>query len=391
MTTASPASIRPWTRDRRLWLAGGVAALVGTVVLARDGGQPPAVAEPPRNTPWLEGGRIHYPSTFATREGLELIEARQAMLTPSVHLTGAVTYDPRRVAAVGARISGRLAVLHKVEGESVAAGELVAELESAELGRAQAEVLKARAREQVARADEVRERRLAAAGISAERDAEHAEANAAALTAERVAAVKAVEALGGAGDGALGVLRLRSPLAGRVVEVKARRGETVQASDTLLLVADLSRVWVELAIFERDLASVREGDAVELRTPSDGLPAVQGQVAHVGAVLDSGRRSATVRVEVDNPGLRLRPGHSVVAVVHASGPREERLVVPRRSVTRVDGKPTLFVAVAEGAVEPRTVELGPEDAEQVAVLRGLVKGERVVTGGVLALKSEIFR
>jgi multidrug efflux pump subunit AcrA (membrane-fusion protein) len=66
-------------------------------------------------------------------------------------------------------------------------------------------------------------------------------------------------------------------------------------------------------------------------------------------------------------------------------------VVPRGAVTRIDGKPTVFVSVAANAVEPRPVELGPEDDQRVAVLAGLARGERVVASGVLALKSELFR
>ena len=106
------------------------------------------------------------------------------------------------------------------------------ELESVELGRAQAEVMKVRAREKVARLDEERERRLADAKVSSERDAQFARANAEALTAERVAAEKGVEALGGTVEGELGVLRLRSPLTGRIVESKVKRGETRNSSCT---------------------------------------------------------------------------------------------------------------------------------------------------------------
>jgi cobalt-zinc-cadmium efflux system membrane fusion protein len=306
-------------------------------------------------------------------------------------VTGAVTYDARRVAAIGARIDGRIRTLSKVEGEDVKAGEPMAELESVELGKAQAEVMKVRAREKVAKLDEERERRLADARVSPERDAQFAKANAEALTAERVAAEKAVEALGGSVDGELGVLRLRAPLTGRIVESKVKRGETVEPSDTLFVVADLSKVWVELSVFERDLPAVREGDEVEIRLPSARQVSIKGKIAHVSEVIDTETRSAHVRVEVENSAKLLRPGLSVLGVIHASGPRESRLVVPRPAITRIDGKPTVFVQVSEGVVEPRAVELGPEDTDRVAIVKGLDAGDQVVTGGVLALKAEVFR
>jgi cobalt-zinc-cadmium efflux system membrane fusion protein len=277
-----------------------------------------------------------------------------------------------------------------VEGEEVRAGEVLAELESAELGRAQAEVMKARAREQVAKLDAEREWKLAEARVVPERDAEHARANARALEAERIAAEKAVEALGGTMDGEFGVLRLKSPLNGRVVEVHVKRGETVEPSDTLFVVADLSKVWVLLTVFERDLPAVRTGDEVEVRVPADPTARFTGTVEHLPEVLDETTQSAEVRVELENTGA-LRPGLGVTATIRASGLRGARLAVPRAAVMRVDGQPTVFVQAGEGRVQPRTVVLGPEDYDFVSIAQGLERGEQVVVRGVLALKAEIFR
>lgn len=394
----SPAapSMMPGGRLSRVILVSAVALVVGAgaaiFFAGRVAGPPagaPAAVE--RNTPWLDGKRIRYGETFAAREGLSSVPVRKAVLTPTLQATGVVTWDARRVAAVGARIDGRVRALNFVEGQEVKAGEVLAELESAELGRAQADVFKSRAREQVAKADAVRERTLADAKVAPERDAQFAEATARAATAEREAAERTVEALGGRPEGELGVLRLRAPTAGRVVEVRARRGETVGSKDTLFVVADTERVWVELAVFERDLPAVRLGDEVELRLPADRAHPRSGKVSYVAESIDAERRNAIVRIELDNPERIFKKGLSVLGTIHASGPREERLAVPKAAVTRVDGRPTVFVNVEKNAVEPRSVELGPEDADEVAVLSGLAEGEAVVTGGVLALKSEIFR
>lgn len=388
--TNIPMKQRTW---RGILITAALATVVGGVLLAMRSNDPHAPAETTqeRVTPWLEGGFIHFPEAFATRENVKFTTAMETDLTPSLYVTGSVTWDARRVAALGARIQGRLRTLTKVEGEPVAAGELVAELESVELGRAQAEVLKVRAREQVAKLDAERERKLADAKVSAERDAQFALANAEALAAERIAAEKAVEALGGTVGGELGVLKLKSPLAGRVVEVKARRGETVEPSDTVMLVADLSKVWVELTVFERDLPSVREGDVVDVRLPGERQAALHGRVVHVSQSLDPETRAGTARVEFDNRDGHLRVGQSVTGTLHASGPRDRLLTVPKQAVTRIDGTPTVFVKVSETSVEPRGIKLGAEDSQSVAVVEGLNEGEAVVTSGVLALKAEVFR
>lgn len=383
---------RPMPRKAVALIVGAAALLViGGLVFSKKEGPPVPATSTERVTPWLEGGVIHYPASFATREKIAFGAAATTTLTPDLAVTGEVTWDARRVVAIGARIEGRLRTVAKVEGEDVQAGDVVAELESVELGRAQADVLKARAREQVARIDAERERKLADARVSAERDAQFAQANLEALTAERVAAEKAVEALGGTPGGELGILKLRSPLKGRVVEAKARRGQTVSPTDTMLVVADLSKVWVELTVFERDLPAVREGDQVDIRLPADKSTVFSGTVAHVAEVIDREKRAAHVRVELDNAQGRLRPGLSVTASIHASGPRAERLTVPRVAVTRIDGKPTVFVKAGATAVEPREIKIGAEDADDVAVVEGLKAGEEVVTSGVLALKAEVFR
>jgi len=98
-----------------------------------------------------------------------------------------------------------------------------------------------------------------------------------------------------------------------------------------------------------------------------------------------------VRVEVEHPAAPLRPGQSVLAKIHTSAPIAAAIVVPRGSVTSVDGKPTVFVAHDALSVEPRPVRLGGQDGDRVEIMSGLQEGDRVVTSGVFALKSEIFR
>ena len=391
----STTTLPPLRQQRRAWLSAfAVIALAAVAVLLLRRGpasSPAPAAETERATPWLEAGTIRYAAGFAERTRLAFTPARSTTLLPRLAVTGEVAWDGRHVAAVGARIEGRLATLHVVEGQRVRQGEVLATLESGELGRAQAEVLKLRSREQVAQLDAERERRLSDAKVSAERDAQFAASHAEALAAERVAAEKAVEALGGTPSGPLGLLQLRSPLSGRVVEMHARRGQTVSPTDTLMVVADPARVWALLSIFEKDLPAIREGDRVELFLPAAPARAWAGTVSHVGHALDPARRAATVRVELANPDGELRPGQSLSGVIHASGPRATHLVVPKAAVTRVDGQPTVFVRSGAHAVTPRAVVLGPEDAESVAVLDGLREGDEVASSGVLALKAEVFR
>ncbi len=384
---------------KKAWLIGSLsaAALVAIVagvlvVRARGGGSSEDAAAPARDVPYLEGSTVRYSPAFASRAGIKSGPVTEESLLPQVTVTGTVKFDPKRVAAIGARIPGRVRKIHKVPGDHVKKGEALAEIESAELGKAQSAALSARAHAQAATANEKREAHLAEAKVSSARDAELAKANAAAARADLYAAEQAVRALAGGGlSGEMGVLVLRSPIDGKIVESGIYQGQTLDSTDMAFRVADLSRLWVELAVFERELPSIHADDPVELAPGAERKHVEKGRVAYVGDVIDVHARSAPVRVEIENDAGQLRPGQSVVARIHTRAPLQKAITVPLSAITRVDGVPTVFMSRGETSVEARTVEIGMNDGVRAHVLSGLKPGEMVVVEGVFALKSELFR
>lgn len=378
-------------RRRVYWLIGGVAAIgITVVVFASRGGEKAATqARVPDVT--LEGSHIRFNEAFARRHHVESVKVTEGDLSPLLSLTGTVRYDPRKFAAVGARSTGRIRRVYKIMGDQVKPGEALADIESADLGRAQANAEGLRAREIVALSHLKREEQLAAARVTAAREAELAKADHEALRAERRAAEKTVAALGATVSSEVGILKLRSPIAGRVIMVKASQGQTIEPADTLFEVADLSKVWVELVVFERDLQRVRAGDTVEIVVSAGKGGVVKGTLAHLSDLVDPVSRSAIGRVEVDNSKGLLRPGQSTMARIHGHSSGERTLKVSKSSITFVDGKPTAFLLVSPGLVEPHAVELGPDDGEHVAIRQGLRAGDSVIGEGLFALKAELFR
>ncbi len=383
------------TRSKRLiaTLSAVIAVFIVGIVLqaATDGNEQASAAHADNDAPVLDGDNIRFSDAFAKRAGITEEEVKVELVSPVVTVNGTMTFDPRRYVMIGARISGRVRKLFHVQGDEIKENAVLAELESAEMGRAEASVHAARAKEKVAEADMKRERHLADAHISPERDAEVAQANFEAARAERIAAEQALTALGGSTTGSIGVLSLRSPIGGRVVSAKASRGQVVEPSVTMFEVADLASLWLELHIYERDISKIRVGDEVSISPMNDDHRVIAGKVDHVGDVVDSESRTTEVRVIVDNQEAQLRPGQSVVARIATTSPATNSLSVSKRAVTRVDGQPTVFVLLDKNTVEPRTITLGASDPERVAVINGLKEGERVVLGGMFALKSEIYR
>jgi cobalt-zinc-cadmium efflux system membrane fusion protein len=379
---------------RRRFLVGvlAVVSLGGLLfIAARERPQATASVNTAADVPVQDGDLIRFSKAFAQRARITTEAATLQTMSPLVRASGTVGFDPRAFAAVGARITGRIRQVFKLVGDRVRKDDVLAEVESAELGRAQAQVMAARARESAAEAQVKREQRLAEAHISSARDAEAAVAAFESARAERVAAEQTVKALGGDRQSELGVLALRSPIAGRIVTAKIARGQTVQPSDTLYDVADLATVWVELEVFERDVGTLRVGDRVRITAQAArGVP-LDGRVANVGDVIDRDARTAAVRVIVDNASGALRPGQSVTARIETTAPAAKVVSVPLQAVTRVDGKATVFLSVDDSTIRLREVTTGPEDATHVAILEGLRAGEKVVVGGVFAVKSELFR
>lgn len=366
-----------------------LAVVISVFVYTRHTRETHAAPASTRDVPHLEGKSIRYSAEFAKRSNVVIAAPVEGTLSPIVSVTGTVTFDPQRVAALGSRIAGRVRRVVKQEGDRVEPGDVVVEIESADVGNAQAAIVAAKARVDAANADDERQKALFDQHAASQREAEQAHQAALVAKAELAAAEQRVRAMG-AVAGEAGVVTLKAPIGGKVVEIKASRGQFVEPTFTVARIASLDRVWIELAVFERELGHIHAGDPVELSTQASQGVALTGHVAQVGDVIDLETRSAPVRVVVDNDGS-LRPGQSVLAKIHTRSTTGAALLAPLDAVTSVDGKPTVFVAHDETSVEPRAVSLGPRDATHVVLANGVEPSDRIVVSGVFALKSEVFR
>jgi membrane fusion protein, heavy metal efflux system len=367
---------------------------VGSWVIANPkvANRPPPVADAPH----VNGRHIEFSERFAKRIGLKTDQVRQSDLIPTIVVVGTVTFDPQHVARVGTRLRGLVRNVKHIEGDTVKSGQLLAELDSPELGEAQASVTMLKAQAEAARRNADRERDLAEHRLTTLKESEDANANKDTVRALLAAAEQKVGALAGVNRNIagrfIGVHELVTPLTGTIVERHISKGQLVQADHTAFVVADLDYLWVELAVFERSLSQIHDGDAVELKPMGYKGQPIEGHVAHISSVLDEETRSATIRVEVENKRRRLRPGQAVDAVIHAAGAAVHGgLAAPIAAVTYVDGKPTVFISEAPTSVVAAEVVLGVSSGAEQEIVSGLVAGQNVVVAGTFELKSELFR
>lgn len=381
------------SRSRLPYLVFGVLLIAGASGIAayvhgRSSAKPER-ATSVRDVPRLEGDAVVFSAAYRERAGLSFTKAERTPFKPTVRVVGTVAFNPSYVAAIGTRLRGTVRRTFKYEGDRVTANEALAEVESAELGEAQASVAQSEAAAHAAEMQAKRERDLLEKSLTTAREAEIAQTDLATQRAALQAAQQRVKAFGG-GAG-FGVYVLRSPIAGHVVERNISPGQSVDGTIVGYKVADLTHLWIELSVFERDLGAVHVGDEVDVSPLADLTVKMPGKVAHVGEVIDPVSRSTHVRIAVDDPKVHLRPGQSVEATITGGSVEREALVIPHSAVVYIDGKATVFVEEAETRVRAVPVRLGASDGKRHEVVEGLTPGQRVASAGVFALKSELFR
>lgn len=380
---------------RRSKLAAGALALAvlviaGVVLAMRPSATPEAT--PVSDVPRREGNAIIVSAAFRAVAGLETAEALSAPLVPLVHAVGTVEFDPTHVAAVGTRASGVVTKVLHVEGDFVKEGDLLAEIESAGLAEAHADLHVAASKKRAATLNLARVRSLYENQLTTAREFEEATSALEQQDALVAAARERIEALGGGRRAAdTGVSQLRAPVAGVIAERAIAPGQSLGPGHVAFRVGDLDQLWVLLRIFERDVGLVSVGDVVEVRSLSDFAREIPGSVVHVGAVLDPATRTVDIRVVVPNLKRNLRPGQSVKATIRTGGSARTAISVPTSAITYVDGAPTVFVAESPTRFVPRKVILGIDGGDRVEITKGVRERERVVSKNVLAIKSEIFR
>ena len=360
--------------------------------------------EPGHEEPGHEEGVIRLDPAAAKASGVRVEAAGQRALLPEIRTTGRVAFNENRLAHVGPRSEGRVVEVKADLGAQLAKGQVVAILDSVELGRARAEFLGARAELQVAEARVAREQALLAEKITSQAEVLAAQAafeqsrGRSSLAAEtlRVLGLSAreIEALDFGSD-APGRLALRAPFAGTLVERHLQRGEYVARPDTLFTVADLSSLWIWIDVYERDLSRVHLGD--EARVTVDAWPGRtwSGAVTYIRDAVDPDSRTVRARIEVENPDRALRA--EMFAAVQLLDPHHEDadaetvLAVPDAAVQRGAKGSVLYVETAPGTYEQRDITLGHRSGGFAEVLSGLTTGEQVVVAGAFLMKTEAAR
>ena len=320
-------------------------------------------------------------------------------------LPGTVVANDDRSAQLGASARGRVVSVHVGPGDRVTDGQLLVRLQSADAAMSQSEVTKATAelaarRAQATYARTARERadRLLALKAIPRQDAERAVADdemargaVVQAEAELRRAERAAEQLG-ASRTVNGEVALTAPLTGVVLRRDAVPGTVVEAGAPLVVVTDPSTLWLRIQAPESFASLFRVGSALRFAVPAYPTRAFAARVETVGAGLDPDTRTLGIRAVIDNRDGTLKPEMlASVAVPAAGGVRG--VVLPNDAVQRIDGKSFVFIAAPDASggarFTQREVTVGGTVNGDVAIVRGLERGDLVVVAGAFAVKAEL--
>lgn len=341
--------------------------------------------------------RVSLDPSALTSLDLTYARAEVRELVPTLEVPAELMPVPDRVAQVGARVSGRIVDVMVNVGDPVSGGEPLLVLESAEVGRAWADLVSARAVERVAARARDRQRTLLDGRVTSVRAVEEAEGAWEVADAELRAALTRLAALGvydpGPPPADPARVTLTSPVSGVVTTRSALQGAWVQPSDVLIEVVNLDQLWLEASVYEQQMRYVDVGQAVQVEVRAFPGEVFEGSVSRIPGVLDERTRSIGVRIALANPEHRLRPGMFATARIQATHPHEARtlLAIPWSAVQEVDGHQAVFVRVGEGEFELRTVHTAERAGEYVEILTGLEPGDEVVANGSFLLKGQLLR
>jgi membrane fusion protein, copper/silver efflux system len=357
--------------------------------------------------------------------------AERVPLSVPIRSVGVVAIDESRLATISSYISGRIERLFAdYTGVDVQKGDHLAVVYSPELYAKQVEYLeskRAAAQTGTGTLEVVRQTQQRLAANARQRLVELG------MTEEQLAELDR-------SGSAVSRLTIYAPTGGTVIEKLAVEGKYISVGEPIYRIADLSSVWLMLQLFPEDAARVRFGQRVEARVQSLPGQAFEGRVAFIHPTVDEKTRTVDVRVEMENPGRRLRPGDyasvQIEVPLSAEGevydadlagkwispmhpqiirdepgecpicgmdlvptsklgysdepiPQPTAIVVPRSAVLMTGSTSLVYVETEPGRFEIRPVKIGQILAESVSILEGVAEGEQVAVSGNFLIDSQM--
>ncbi|NVN98013.1 MAG: efflux RND transporter periplasmic adaptor subunit [Geobacteraceae bacterium] len=322
-------------------------------------------------------GHVSLSPTQRVMANVATVEAKNGTLSKEINAVGIVQFDQTRQAKVTAWIAGRIDQLHvNSVGAIVSKDKPVAEVYSPDLLSTQQEYLLAiKSRDQL-KSSPIPSISQSGDGLVASSKQRLM------LFGVKESQIAALEKAGKPNIR----LPIYTPLSGIVIEKMVQQGQYVNTGEVLFNIADLSKVWIEIDVFENEVPYIRVGQQVEINSSAEHKVSSRGTISFIYPFHDPKTHTVKARVEMANPGMRLKPDMFVNAIIKV--PLVKGIVIPVTAVIDTGKRQVVWIETAAGMFEPRDVQVGERVEEKVQILSGLKQGDKVAVSGGYLIDSE---
>jgi len=332
-----------------------------------------------------QGNQIVIPESSPLRKRLTVTPAHAEAVSAKLVLPALVESDPARTAAVLTPLGGRVLEIKVALGDRVRQGQVLAVIDSPDLGQAFDDNDKAADAAQLTHKNLTRQEEQFKLGTASNRDLDQARSDNAQASSEYARTQARLKVLGVSAERQQHstLLSVQAPVSGSVTTLAIARGNMINdPTQPIMTVADLSTVWVTALVPEKDVAAVAKDQDAEVSLSAYPGRVLHGKVLFISDIIEPDSRRDKLRIAFPNADVSLKP--NMFATVTLVGPKETRVILPTSALLMNNDRTSVFVATAPWTFERRTVEARLEEGPTVTLGSGVKDGEQVVVkGGIL--------
>ncbi|MDR6369422.1 cobalt-zinc-cadmium efflux system membrane fusion protein [Chryseobacterium bernardetii] len=301
---------------------------------------------------------------------------------------GTIQAIPNHYAEIASPFSGRITQSFIQLGQNISAGSPLFEILSSDYFSVQKDYTDALNDVQLAEKNYRRQQDLVKHGVGIQKELDEAETDFKNKKTSLSNASSALKVYNSKGGGLGSPLVVRAPINGEIISNKIVNGQYLKGdADPVMIIAELSKVWISGDVKEKDIRFVNTGDQVSVKVSAYPDRNITGKVYHINEIVDEDTRSIKVLIECDNPDRKLKPG--MYATVSFSTTPEKTVMIPITALMQQDDSQYVWVKTGKSQYAKRPVTTGETDQKTVRITSGIKLGETIMTeGGIYMLDAK---
>ncbi|MET3035494.1 efflux RND transporter periplasmic adaptor subunit [Chryseobacterium sp. NRRL B-14859] len=337
---------------------------------------------------YIQGGHVIIPESNPVSNKIKTEVVTEQEHSDGIVSAGTIQAIPNHYAEIASPFSGRITKSFIRLGQNISANSPLFEILSSDYFSVQKDYTDALNEVQLAEKNYRRQQDLVKHGVGIQKELDEAETDFKNKKTSLSNASSALKVYNSKGGGLGSPLIVRAPISGEIISNKIVNGQYLKSdADPVIIIAELSKVWISGDVKEKDIRFVNTGDHVSVKVSAYPDRNITGKVYHINEIVDENTRSIKVLIECDNPDRRLKPG--MYATVNFSTTPEKTIMIPVTALMQNDSSQYVWVKTGKNQFARRPVTTGETDQKTTRVISGLKTGETIMTeGGIYMLDAK---